>query len=91
MLRVDFSPNAVLWSVILRVILSLTHPELHCQIQIVSANVFFGFGFLVALNKTRNMHLLAATDTPAKTLLVLFCFGFRTSSIIRYPESYFNR
>lgn len=83
LLRVDFSPNAVLWSVILRVIHSLTHPQLLCQIQIVSAN-FFCFCFLMALNKTWNMHLLAATDTAAKTLsgFVLLWFLYLISNKI---------
>lgn len=77
LLRVDFSPNAVLWSVILRVIHSLTHPQLLCQIQIVLPTLFVLLLF-VALNKTWDMHLLAAIDTAAKTRyssrFCLLCF-----------------
>lgn len=85
--RVDFSSNAVLWSVILRVIHSLTHPPTLCHIQIVLPALFLlsFLVFLTALNKTWDMLLLAAS---AKTLLILllFRFGFCCPSVMRYTE-----
>lgn len=65
LLRVDFSPMAVLWSVTFRVIHSLTHPQPLCQIQIVLPTLLFWF--LMALNTKWDMQLLSAIDMVAIT------------------------